>query len=136
MKKLRSRKVFKIPTSYIAGHNYEFEMTIDKARGFEYLISIANNQVFNAIGRITGKTSNYKLVDGCYAKINREKQKAKPSKQYISGLRQQIDACHEIGVRVPVYLSAGLDEKDFERISHIMLDDLKNALSEKGVGIV
>ena len=27
-----------------------------------------------------------------------------------------------------------LDEKDFERISHIMLDDLKNALSEKGVG--
>ena len=26
-------------------------------------------------------------------------------------LKEQIDACHEIGVRVPVYLSAGLDEK-------------------------
>ena len=26
-----------------------------------------------------------------------------------------------------------LDEKDFERISHIMLDDLKNALCEKGI---
>ena len=92
MKKLRSRKVFKIPTSYIAGHNYNFDMTIDKARIMEYLISIANNQVFSAIGRITGKTSNYQLVDGCYAKINREKQKAKPNKQYISGLRQQIDS--------------------------------------------
>ena len=26
-----------------------------------------------------------------------------------------------------------LDEKDFERISHIMLNDLKNALCEKGI---
>lgn len=108
MKKLRSRKVFKIPTSYIAGHNYEFEMTIDKARVFEYLISIANNQVFNAIGRITGKTSNYKLVDGCYAKINREKQKTKPSKQYISGLRQQIDAL----LLMPEIINVKVDDKN------------------------
>lgn len=91
MKKLRSRKVFKIPTSFIAANEYEFEMSMDRARSFSYLISIANNQVFHAIGRITGKNSNYQLIDNCYAKIDKEKQKPKPSKKVISGLRQQID---------------------------------------------
>ena len=108
MKKLRSRKVFKVPTSYIAGNNYEFSMTIDKARVFEYFISIANNQVFNAIGRITGKTSNYELVDVCYAKINREKQKAKPNKQYIFGLRQQIDSM----LLMPEIINVKVDDKN------------------------
>ena len=91
MKKLRSRKVFKIPTSFIAANEYEFDMSMDRARSFSYLISIANNQVFHAIGRITGKNSNYQLIDNCYAKIDKEKQKTKPSKKVISGLRQQID---------------------------------------------
>jgi len=91
LKKLRSRKVFKIPTSFIAANEYEFEMSMDRARSFSYLISIANNQVFHAIGRITGKNSNYQLIDNCYAKIDKEKQKPKPSKKVISGLRQQID---------------------------------------------
>ena len=91
MKKLRSRKVFKIPTSFIAANEYEFDMSMDRARSFSYLISIANNQVFHAIGRITGKNSNYQLIDNCYAKIDKEKQKPKPSKKVISGLRQQID---------------------------------------------
>ncbi len=91
MKKLRSRKVYKIPTSFIAANEYEFDMTMDRARVMKYLISIANNQVFHAIGRITGKNSNYQLIDNCYLKINGEKQKAKPNKQYISGLRKQID---------------------------------------------
>ena len=91
MKKLRSRKVFKIPTSFIAASEYEFDMSMDRARSFSYLISIANNQVFHAIGRITGKNSNYQLIDNCYAKIDKEKQKTKPSKKVISGLRQQID---------------------------------------------
>ena len=92
MKKLRSRKVFKIPTSFIAANEYEFDMSMDRARNFGYLISIANNQVFHAVGRITGKTSSYQLIDNCYAKINKEKQKAKPSKKIISGLRKQIDS--------------------------------------------
>lgn len=92
MKKLRSRKVFKIPTSFIAANDFEFDMTMDRARNFGYLISIANNQVFHAVGRITGKTSSYQLIDNCYAKINKEKQKAKPSKKIISGLRKQIDS--------------------------------------------
>ena len=91
MKKLRSRKVFKIPTSFIAANEYEFDMSMDRARSFSYLISIANNQVFHAIGRITGRNSNYQLIDNCYAKIDKEKQKPKPSKKVISGLRQQID---------------------------------------------
>lgn len=91
MKKLRSRKVYKIPTSFIAANEYEFDMTMDRARIMKYLISIANNQVFHAIGRITGNNSNYQLIDNCYAKISKEKQKLKPNKQYISGLRKQID---------------------------------------------
>jgi hypothetical protein len=83
-------------------------MTMDKARIMKYLISIANNQVFSAIGRITGKTSNYQLVDGCYAKINREKQKAKPNKQYISGLRQQIDSL----LLMPEIINVKVDDKN------------------------
>ena len=73
MKKLRSRKVFKIPTSFIEMNQYEFELDIDKAEMFEYLISIANNQVFHAISRITDKVMNYNLVDSCYRQIDREK---------------------------------------------------------------
>lgn len=72
-------------------NQYEFELDIDKAEMFEYLISIANNQVFHAISRITGKVMNYNLVDSCYRKIDREKQKEKPNRKYISGMRKQID---------------------------------------------
>lgn len=67
-------------------------MSIERARVFEYLISIANNQVFRAIERIKNERFSYKLVDGCYKKIEHEKKKTKPNKQYISGLRQQIDS--------------------------------------------
>ena len=92
MKKLRSRKILKISSSYILNNDYEFNMSIEKARVTDCLVSIANNQVFSAIERITGNNNNYQLVDNCYLKINREKRKQKPNKQYISGVREQIDS--------------------------------------------
>lgn len=107
MQKLRSRKVYKIPTSFILNHEYDFDMDIDMARSVEYLVSIANNQVFHAIGRITGNQSNYELVDRCYTKIAKEKQKEKPSKQYISGLRQQIDTL----LLLPEIINVKVDDK-------------------------
>lgn len=107
MKKLRSRKVFKIPTSYIGSSDYNIEMSLDKARNFKYLISIANNQVFHAIGRITGNSSNYQLIDSTYKKINREKRKERPNRQYIAGLRQQIDSL----LLLPEIINVKVDDK-------------------------
>lgn len=91
MKKLRSRKVFKIPLNYIAGNEYEFDMTIEKATELGYLISIADNQVFKAIERVNKEEYGYELIDSLYAKIYKEKSKEKPSKVTVAELRKQID---------------------------------------------
>lgn len=82
-------------------------MTMNDARNMQFLISIANNQVFHAIGRITGKTANYKLIDGCYAKIKKEKEKEKPNKKYIAGIRQQIDTL----MLLPEIINVKVDDK-------------------------
>lgn len=113
MKKLRSKKVFKVPTSFICSNDYSFDMSIERARNFEYLISIANNQCFKAIERITDRGSNDKLVDELYKKIREEKKKQRPDKRAIKEIRKQIDEYVLLKEIINVYVD---DKKAYRHI--------------------
>lgn len=91
MNKLRQRRIFKIPTSFIASSEYDFEMTVQRARKLDYLVALSDNQVFYAIERISQSPFDYTEIDHYYEVVNREKKKPSPNKAVIKHTRDLID---------------------------------------------